>query len=380
MPESPAHPAQSAPLRILAWPAYSHAAHNPYQKLLYDALADLPGCEVREFSASAPFRGPGYDILHLHWPDAFLAADVGVKFWLRLLYLRMMALAVRLRGAKLIWTVHNLRRASQRNAVWLQRWFWPWFLRRVDGVIYMTEASAAGARDSEAGLATKPATIQRHGHYKPVLPSGPAEAPPALESAPPEAIFFGSVTVYKNVHLLLERFLELPKGTARLHICGKFSAREPDLLLEQGLDALSPAEADEVRVSNRFLSDADLADAVRAADLAVFPYSDVLNSGAAIFALSVGRPILASDTALFRELQGLVGAQWVHLIDKDGLDSAQLAAALKTARALRATGATPDLSAFDWHHIAAGTLAFYRDVAGRGSGTHTGTHTGSSAS
>ena len=109
---------------------------------------------------------------------------------------------------------------------------------------------------------------------------------------------------------------------------------------------------------------------IRAADLVVFPYSDVLNSGAAIFALSAGRPILASDNALFRELQHAVGPDWIQLIEGQ-LDGEQLSHALKAARALRERGASPDLSQFAWKLIGQQTMQFYNrivclDLAGVG--------------
>lgn len=349
---------------VLAWPARRNAEHNPYQKLLYDAVEGTGRCRVIEFGGRTALARPAPDILHIHWPDAFLAAGAGWRFWPRWLGLRLYLALMRLRGTKLVWTVHNLRRDGQRNGARMGRWFWPWFLRRLDGVIFMTEASAQRAAGTEPALIATPSTVIPHGHYGPILPPAEPDTPPAL----PEAVFFGSITRYKNADRLVESFLQLPPGSARLTICGRMSDREPDTRLEALLADLPRDRADELRFDNRFLSDDDLAAAIRAADLAVFPYTDVLNSGAAIFALSAGRPILASDIALFRELQDQVGKDWVMLID-GSLDGLQLQAALSRARQLRSRGAAPDLSAFDWEPIARRMIAFYASLGTPGNGT-----------
>ena len=346
----------SSRLCVLAWPARKNSTHNPYQKLLYDSVEETGFARVSEFDKKAAFNAKAPDILHIHWPDAFLAAGAGWRFWPRYIALRFYLDYIHLRGTKIVWTAHNLRRAGQRNSERMDRYFWPWFLRRLDGVIFMTDASARQARKTEPALATLPFDVIPHGHYKPVLPAETRLDAPRMTT--PEAIFFGSITAYKNAWLLLQSFLDLPAGTARLHICGKPSTREPDERLEGMLLSLPPDKASAVRIDARFLSDDALATAIREADLAVFPYKDVLNSGAAIFALSAGRPILASDTALFRELQNHVGPQWVMLISGP-LDGKQLAQALQRARALRLDSAIPDLSRLDWEEIGQRTTAFY---------------------
>ena len=347
-------------MRVLAWPARKTAHTNPYQKLLYDAVEASGRAEIVEFSPATIFLGPHMDVLHLHWPDSFLAVASGWRFWARYGYLRLMAVAARLRGTKLVWTAHNLRRAGQGNAALIERLFWPWFLRRIDGVIFMTEASAAaGAALPE--LEDTPRAVIPHGHYLPVIPS-PADPGGVAPEAPPQLLFFGAVNAYKNVYKVLEAVLQIPPGRARLQVSGKLSASEPDTRFVEGMSQLPAARRGEIAFDNRFLPDDELVSVIRASDLVVLPYSGVLNSGAAIFALSAGRPILATDTGLFRELQSLVGSDWVRLIEGEP-DGAQLLTALEAARALRAGGAGPDLSALDWEEIADRTVAFYESVA-----------------
>ncbi|KAA2311700.1 glycosyltransferase [Pseudooceanicola sediminis] len=350
-------------MRVLAWPARRNAARNPYQKLLYDAMEAETGTKVIEFGRKTMFARPAPDILHIHWPDVFLAAGKGWKFWPRYFFLRLLFLVAGLRGTRVVWTAHNLRRTGQRNAARLERYFWPWFLARIDGVIFMTEASAEVALESEPALAGKPITVAPHGHYKPVIAPFPAYHADTPDAGLPRILFFGSVTRYKNANEVLRAFLEMPRGSAELRICGEMSRTIPDTRLTEMLAGLGPEWDGLVTFREAFLPEDELVAAIRAADLVVFPYSDVLNSGAAIFALSAGRPMLCSDNRLFQELQAAAGTDWVRLI-RAPLDGAQMAQVLAEVRRMRQAGHAPDLSAFDWDRIALDTVSFYQRVSG----------------
>ncbi|WP_344342136.1 glycosyltransferase, partial [Streptomyces rhizosphaericus] len=107
-----------------------------------------------------------------------------------------------------------------------------------------------------------------------------------------------------------------------------------------------------------------LVDAVRRADLVVLPYDEVDNSGSALFALSVGRPILVSDVAPFRELRQLVGDEWVWIYE-GALTAAVLEVSLERARSLRDSKAVPDLAALDWDTLGRATTDFYRRTVDR---------------
>jgi beta-1,4-mannosyltransferase len=343
-------------LHVLGWPARSNARHNPYQALLYDAVERVSDVKVEEFDLRRVLSAPRPAILHIHWPDGFLAASKGWRIWPRLLLLRMLAAVCRLRGIKIVWTAHNVKRDGQRHTAILDRWFWPWFPTVIDGVIYMTRVSIAKAENALPGLSELPHALIAHGRYS--VPQKTVSGP----GPTPTLIFFGALSYYKKGYKVLDAFLDLPAGTACLRICGKMSLTEPDTRMAKRLLALPEEHRRDVIYESHFMPEADLIARIQSADLAVFPYSETLNSGAAILALSAGCPILASDNDLFRELRDLVGPDWVRLIDGE-LSGAQLAAELNDARALLARGATPDMSAFAWDRIGRETVDFYYKIA-----------------
>lgn len=352
-------------MRVVAWPARKNADTNPYQRLLYDAVAD-GGTEVNEFSPEAVVAVGRGDVLHLHWPDAYLAAGEGWRFWPRLFLLRSVLTLVSLRGGRVVWTAHNLRRATQRNGDRLDRYFWSWFLRSLDGVIFMSETSRARAVASEPDLAGVPTAVIPHGHYRPLL--GAVQAPPApTETAPLVALFFGSITSYKKVYRLLSAMAQLPEDSrVQLRVLGKPSAREPDEVFEAALARLSDVDRRRIVVRPEFIPEDELYLEIAACDLVVLPYGEVENSGSAVLALSVGRPVLGSDSSVFLALRDEVGVDWVSTFDKE-LTGDVLTTNLVRARRLRLHGGAPDLHAMDWDVVAGSTCDFYRLVVeGRG--------------
>jgi glycosyltransferase involved in cell wall biosynthesis len=95
--------------------------------------------------------------------------------------------------------------------------------------------------------------------------------------------FVGAVRPYKNVPLLVDAFLKLPHGTARLLIAG---LQTPELVLT---DANA---ADAIVMRNAVIPEAQLSDTIRACDAIVLPFDQILTSGSMMLALSHGVPVI----------------------------------------------------------------------------------------
>lgn len=301
-------------ITVVAWPRSKNKAKNPYQFLLYQAVERINGINVCEFSVRKLFLTRGKKILHVHWPDVFLAAGNRYSFWLRLFALRSIFSLARALGIPIVWTAHNIKRHGQRHGKKLNVLFWPWFANNIDAVIYMNELSKRNAEKMFDRWSDIPNGVIPHGHYRSIIGDISTDTLSATKEKP-RLLFFGAITKYKNGHKLLRTFLKLPHGTAHLSMKGELSKVSPDSSLLLELESMSESQRANVSFENRFLSDAELVSEIVESDIVVFPYSDVLNSGAAIFALSVGRPILCSDTPLFRELRSKIGEDWVLLFN-----------------------------------------------------------------
>ena len=62
----------------------------------------------------------------------------------------------------------------------------------------------------------------------------------------------------------------------------------------------------------RYISDEETQIYLRASDLVVLPYRDILNSGSALLALSFDRPVWLPEGNLADDLRDVVGEAWVY--------------------------------------------------------------------
>jgi len=120
------------------------------------------------------------------------------------------------------------------------------------------------------------------------------------------------------------------------------------------------------RISWRFefVPDADLVAEISSSELAVLPYRELHSSGAALVALSLGRPILVPETTTTLALRDEVGPTWVHLFSPP-LTAASLADALKKASLLESSAA-PDLRDRSWREVRRRHHEVYRSTSRKG--------------
>lgn len=323
---------------------------NPFLRLLEDALVRA-GAQVEPAARRA-------DVVNVHWPDLYAASRSSVKSWLRSLAFAVRIAVARSSGAKVVWTVHNLRSHDQLHPS-LERRLMRWFAGRVHAWISLSEAAVPAVVAAYPALGGVTHAVVPHGHYRTAYPrtADRAGARRRLRLDPDHRVllFLGHLRRYKGVDTLLETFAQLPDGDARLLVAG--SSRDPAYLSRLRALAGDPR----VRLVPGFVADDAVADHLRAADLVVLPYHELLNSGAALLALSFERPVLAPRAPALAELQDEVGAAWLRLYDGP-LTAGVLAEAL--------TGATqaeslqpPDLDRRDWTEVAVATLAVFASVA-----------------
>jgi hypothetical protein len=107
---------------------------------------------------------------------------------------------------------------------------------------------------------------------------------------------------------------------------------------------------------------------LRAADLVVLPFSEILNSGSALLALSFDRPILVPAKGAMAELQHELGPDWVRTYSGE-LTPVVLGQALTAAHA-RSPRSCDGLTRFGWDALAERTMEAFHQAsnAPRGAG------------
>jgi glycosyltransferase involved in cell wall biosynthesis len=352
------------PLRVLAWPAFKN--RGPYNVLLYRSMQAL-GATVEEFSAWR-ILSKRYDIVHLHWPEYCVngRGALASLFWSCSLFAVMCW--VRLRGGKVIWTVHNLQSHLQQHPA-IERYFWKIFTALLSGYIALTETGAQRARHRYPALRSKRGFIIPHGNIRDAYPGveiSREEARLQLGISPSARVigFLGSVERYKGITELVEVFSALDDNCAVLCVAGKC------YMTPQERAHIEHIAAGDNRVHLRleYIPDADAASYIRASDLIVLPFREILNSGSAILALALDRPILVPAKGAMTELQQFAGAEWVRLYSGEltsGILQQHLDAAIGgSAMRGRCRALESGWAGLGWNDLAQLTLNAYYSVIG----------------
>jgi len=338
---------------VAAAPAYATRHANPYNALLADAL-DAAGADVREFALRDLVRARP-DVVHLHWPELlFLTTHRPWQARARVAAFSRLIRRARRRGSRLIWTVHNDGAHEERSTPGVRAALDRMLARDVDAVFSL---SAAGDEAARARLGPSvPIFRTRHGDYRDAYAfradRATAGAELGVDVDARVVVAVGQVRPYKNLERLAEVTRDTPDPSLRLVIAGA-----PDS--EATADAVARAAAGDprIRLDLAHLDDARLTAWLAAGDLVALPYRRILNSGAALLALSARRPVLVPALGAMPELASDLGREWVRTFAGD-LEPAALADAVDWAATERLDG--PDLTPYAWQAIADETIAGYR--------------------
>ncbi len=274
-------------------------ADNPYPRIINAELAQL-GVEVRETPLTDWLRSPDRRrvVISLHWlSHLFRPKSLVASSWSTSAYLALI-LALKLRGARFIWTFHNTHNHEQ-NHPRLEK-FAQWvLLRLVDRVVCLTEFGVQRIESSFGKAVSAKCAVIPHptygDYYGPRIDRVDAFAKLGLEPSGVHFFFFGRVNRYKQVPSLLKTFSSLKVFNARLAVVGQAESDEyaafiadmagsdPDIILRL-------ERADDEAVAAWF----------SVADWLVLPYTNTLNSGVLHLALTMGQPMILPDTPAFR--------------------------------------------------------------------------------
>lgn len=316
---------------VLSNPGVWREGDNPFLKLLFESFDDTISLDPFSWRRAL---GGRYDVLHVHWLEYLVRSENPAARPIKMVLFALLLLRLTLLRTPSVWTVHN-DTPHDVSANVVERALLALWSRRVTHKVFLTRAA-----QSEAGSPARSSVIV-HGDYRPVLVHG---TPPPPAQPPAEILHFGHLRPYKGIEPLVEAFVGAWPDEAhrpRLRIVGR--AKDP--AYGAALAALVDGVAG-VELTEEFLPDADLEAIIGAADLVVLPYKKMNNSGAALLALSIGRPVLVPDGPTTRELQAEFGRDWVSLFQHP-FGPADLARVVEVRDApLRHQ--VPDMRARDW--------------------------------
>lgn len=285
-------------MRVIALPK----AGISYNDSFYKAVEAL-GVEVIEGVFSGGWLNANVrsgDWLHLHWP-AFGYAVQGGRLALLKAFIRWLALLllVRAKGARVLWTAHNL--LPHDRAI----------IRRLDVigrhiVIGLSERIFIHGEHAAAALVARFPAARRKlvkvphgnwiGYYPLTTTRDAARAELGVANQEFLYLFIGLCKPYKNLDGLVGCFRSMP-AQATLIVAGKF----PDRDYYDRVVAL--AEGDRrIRFHPGFVADEKMQTYLLACDAVVVPYREILTSGTAMLALSFGRPVVSVALGFLKDV------------------------------------------------------------------------------
>jgi glycosyltransferase involved in cell wall biosynthesis len=318
---------------------------------------DADGVIVADARPTAIVRG-GFDVIHVHWPDYFINVPSRIHATWRLFAFMALILIARWRGAKVVWTIHNLSAHESRHPI-LESWMWRWFGQHLDGYTALTEGGRRAGLERHPALTRLPGRVvplgDYRGEYLDDLGRDEARKQLGIGPAMPTVLFFGIIRDYKNVPHLMDVFRQVEERDWRLVIVGNPATDELRYSIQE-----RALQDDRVQVHLRFVLDEEVQVFMRAADLVVLPFKEILNSSSALLAVSFGVPVLVPDRGTMPELVELAGASLARTY-ADELTADDLAGALVWAQQTEKRP-KPALESLSWQRIAAETVDLYRDI------------------
>lgn len=323
------------PLRVLQSFGTPGPRTNPYFTQLFSSTSDAL---QMPFSWRTALFGR-YDVFHVHFVDVVFLRRSRVKSVVGGILFLALLLRNRLLRIPLVRTMHNTATHEQRS----------WATRALENLAARWTTLWIRLNPRSAPPTAAPVETILHGDYTEWFARWPAQ-----ERHAGRILFFGLIRPYKGVEHLISEFSTIEDPALELRIVGRTGSPAT----AEHLTALQEKDS-RVSLLLDYVDDETLAAEIGQAQLVVLPYLDMHNSGAAILALSLSRPILVPSNPMNTDLAGEVGAEWVQQYSGSLSAGDLVNAVAATGRSDMALG-TPDLSGRAWPVIGAEHTAAYR--------------------
>jgi beta-1,4-mannosyltransferase len=242
----------------------------------------------------------GVDYIQIHWPSFFYNVPERRKCLRGFsLFLFFLALA-RWRGARLIWTIHNLY-PHDRCVVPQLDTLTRQLLVKMGSCFFVHGPSAKAEVLREFPALEGRIVLIDHGHWVGYYPNEVSCSTARSRLGLPDTafvfLFIGLCKPYKNLEGLISAFGKLP-GNPILVIAGKFQDAAYEAVIRHAVSGLG----DRIVLKSGFVRHEDMQVYLRACNILVTPYREVLSSGSAILGLSFGRPVIAPAIGALKDL------------------------------------------------------------------------------
>lgn len=325
----------------------SVAPPGPIIKFIDEIVLHAPAeLEFSYFSWRAALFGR-FDVFHVHWPEFLIRHPSRVRAALRRALFRVFLLRMAVQGTPVIRTVHNAEPHHAGDAAEGP------LLKRLDEMVVTHVVMS----DCTPVTWTGRTQLIPHGHFR-----EPFGGVPRHQRVEGRVLLFGRIRPYKGVVELIRAAEEITAAGVEVRIVG---SPTEEMRAQIDFELAKPDRGGApVSVELKAISDEELVREISEAELIALPYRDAGNgnSGAAMLALSLDRPVLTPRSCLMEHLADEVGEVWIQMMDHE-ISAAEIEPALIRTREL-AEGATPQFVGRDWPTIATSYADVFKAATG----------------
>lgn len=313
------------------------------------------------------------NILHLHWLHPFFVNNIRAVNKIKIAAIIKLAafitqlIILRLLGVKVVWTAHNIKDHLNRNPV-LDRFCTGTVIKLSDAIIAHCDVAKNELNARFPGMDARKVQVIPHGNF-----IGYYENSVTRQQArntlklPQEAMVFlclGHIRPNKGIPELIEAFKALPGDNNYLVIAGAPVRKRLIKDIQTGIRG-----HDHILFHPGYIPDDQIQAYMNASDAVVFPYRDILTSGAAILAMSFGRACIGPPIGCMQDILDPAGCFFFDTNRKESLQEV-LQQAMNSKDALSEMGRHnyDRVQQMNWELVGQLTARLYRTISQEGTG------------
>lgn len=292
--------------QVVFLPNYSKG--NPYQNLLASALEQENWfVKIQDYPKSffplnsVANKNPKAAVLHLHWIHPLIANLMWARnapiFYLKLLVLWVDFFIVKLRGKRIVWTVHNKyshQKFPREREKKVRKCLYNW----ANKVITHGNNASETIFKEYAPKSREKIKSAFHGNYDGCYPSPNISTDEIKRSIGinPNSILilcFGLLQPYKGIEEVIKAVKKSKNTKIYLYIAGKIQNISYAEILTKLINNHS-----NIVYKFEFLNDQELINTINAAEAIACPFNSTLTSGSVILTMTQGKPLILPTSAL----------------------------------------------------------------------------------
>jgi len=297
-----------------------HFPDNPYQSLLErQCLAlDIDMCGVKGVWFIRRLMLAKPDIVHFHWLHPYYIGKTNSRSIVAFILFLCQWPILWLSGAKIVWTVHNLRDHEHRMP--LAEKVVTWLVSNAaKRIIVHCKTAREKLLEQYPWIVSDKVEIVPHGSYVGVYPEGQSRESARkalnLSFSAKVVLFLGEVRAYKGVTELVDQFVaQQVLRDVILVVAGR--VHDPEFKRELEIRCKGQ---NAIMLHLGYVPDDKIQLYMAAADAVITPFRDVLTSGSLILALSFGKVIIAPRVGCVKDLEGEVAGYYYDPEEPNGV-------------------------------------------------------------